>query len=247
MKAENGQRAGKQSVAAQLPASLSLSIVTEGTVVNPVWPPTARKRTHDRTDPPGTSRPRRDRGAPRTELSLVTRARGHGDRPAIIAGEGTFRYRDLLDASARVAECLLAGRDDLAEARVAFLTPPGFHYVAIQWGIWRAGGIAVPLAVSHPAAELEYVIRDAEAETVVVDAEFAAVSGTMKLPPWVRTGTSAHAMRTAPRSPLPAIAEGWRAMSVYTSGTTGKPKRLGRSQRTLAAQVTGHATGSQRG
>src|SRR5256885_13269922 len=39
---------------------------------------------------------------------------------------------------------LLAGRDDLAEARVAFLAPPGFHHVAIQWGIWRASGIAIP-------------------------------------------------------------------------------------------------------
>src|SRR5206468_507375 len=101
-----------------------------------------------------------DRGPPLSELPLVARARGHGDRPAIIAGVGTFTYRDLLDASARVAACLLAGRDDLAEARVAFLAPPGFHYVAIQWGIWRAGGIAIPLAVSHPPAELEYVIRD---------------------------------------------------------------------------------------
>ena len=33
----------------------------------------------------------------------------------------------------------------LQERPVAFLVPPGFHYVAVQWGIWRAGGIAVPL------------------------------------------------------------------------------------------------------
>src|SRR5256886_7430272 len=138
-----------------------------------------------------------DRAPPRSELPLVARARGHGDRPAIIAGAGTFTYRDLLDASARVAACLLAGRDDLAEARVAFLTPPGFHYVAIQWGIWRAGGIAVPLAVSHPPAELEYVIRDAEAETVVVHPNFAAVMQAVHLTPGVRTVTTDDTEGTA--------------------------------------------------
>ena len=168
----------------------------------------------------------------------MARARGHGDRPAIIAREGTFRYRDLLDASARVAECLLAGRDDLAEARVAFLTPPGFHYVAIQWGIWRAGGIAVPLAVSHPPAELEYVIRDAEAETVVVHPNFAAVLQAVHLTPGVRTVTTDDTEGTAPRSLLPGVAARRRAMIVYTSGTTGKPKGVVTTHANIAAQVT---------
>src|SRR3989475_4893361 len=104
--------------------------------------------------------------APRPELPLVARARAHADRTAIAAADGTFTYRELLDASAGVATCLLAGRADLAEARVAFLAPAGFRHVATQWGIWRAGGVAVPLAVSHPPPELEYVIRDAEAEIV---------------------------------------------------------------------------------
>src|SRR6266545_5525192 len=155
------------------------------------------------------------------ELALVARARDHGDRPAILATEGAFTYRELLDASARVAACLLAGRDDLAEARVAFLAPPGFHYVATQWGIWRAGGVAVPLAVSHPPPELGYVIRDAEAEIVVVHPELAR---TVSLPPGARAVTTQQAVGTAPRSPLPGVAEGRRALIVYTSGTTGKPK-----------------------
>jgi len=50
-----------------------------------------------------TQGPRSDRGPPLRDLPLVARARGHGDRPAIIAREGTFSYRELLDASARVA------------------------------------------------------------------------------------------------------------------------------------------------
>src|SRR5712692_5203784 len=85
-----------------------------------------------------------------SELPLIARARGHGDSgggaprreghgAAILTPEGVFSYRQLLDASARVAAGLLDGAADLHEQRVAFLTPPGFGYAAVQWGIWRAG------------------------------------------------------------------------------------------------------------
>ena len=87
-------------------------------------------------------------------IPLITRAEGFADRTAIIAVEGTFTYAQLLADSAAVASCLLDGAADLAEARVAFLTPPGYHYVATQWGVWRAGGVTVPLATSHPKPEL---------------------------------------------------------------------------------------------
>ncbi len=62
---------------------------------------------------------------------------------------------------------LLDGSNDLNEARIAFIVAPGFDYVSIQWGIWRAGGIAVPLCVKHPYASIKYVIEDTKAETVV--------------------------------------------------------------------------------
>ena len=91
---------------------------------------------------------------PTAELPIVARALSHANHTAIVAAEGTFTYRDLLEASSRVAACLLDGRADLDEARVAFFAPSGWHYVATQWGIWRAGGVAVPLATSHPPAEL---------------------------------------------------------------------------------------------
>src|SRR5436309_1466145 len=93
-----------------------------------------------------------------SSVPLIARAETHGERTAIIASEGVFSYRKLLDASERVASCLLDGAGDLAERRVAYLAPPGFSYAATQWGIWRAGGVAVPLCTSHPRPELEYGI-----------------------------------------------------------------------------------------
>lgn len=41
--------------------------------------------------------------------------------------------------------------------------------MAVQLGIWLAGGIAVPLAVSHPLRELEYILDDARPRALVTD------------------------------------------------------------------------------
>jgi malonyl-CoA/methylmalonyl-CoA synthetase len=87
-----------------------------------------------------------------------------------------FTYGDLAAMGARVAAGLLevsGGADDLREARVAFLVPPSFAHVAVQRGIWLAGGVAVPLAVSHPPAELEYVVRDSGASIVIASGRHA--------------------------------------------------------------------------
>ena len=88
----------------------------------------------------------------------------------MVDSQGSFTYNDLLDASARVATTLLAGRDDLHEERVAFLLTPGSSWVAVQWGIWRAGGIVVPLPLNSTKSELEYFIEDTGASTLVFDA-----------------------------------------------------------------------------
>ena len=173
---------------------------------------------------------------------LVARAHGHAERTAITAPEETFTYRDLLDASARVAACLLGPGDDLREARVAFLASPGFHYVATQWGIWRAGGVAVPLATSHPPPELEYVIRDADAAVVVADAELAPRLDAVPAASMVRRLRTVGALAAEPRSSLPDVPDDRRAMILYTSGTTGKPKGVVTTHGSLRAQVTSLVT-----
>jgi malonyl-CoA/methylmalonyl-CoA synthetase len=149
-----------------------------------------------------------------------------------------FSHYDLAEASGRVAGELTRDGADLAEARVAFLVPPSFAHVVVSRGIWQAGGVAVPLATSHPPAELEYVIRDADAAIVIgagrhrdaLEAIAAATGARFVYTPDL-LATDAAPMAVAP--PAPAR----RAMIVYTSGTTGKPKGAVTTHGNLTAQM----------
>jgi malonyl-CoA/methylmalonyl-CoA synthetase len=156
---------------------------------------------------------------------------------AIVEQEGSFSYRQLLDSSSKVASFLLGGSADLHERPVAFLAPPGFEYVAVQWGIWRAGGIAVPLSLFYPRPELEYVLDDTSPAAIISHPDFAG-----RLSPIARQRNSRFALSTDVfehmPGPLPSVAQSRRAMILYTSGTTGKPKGVVTTHDNIAAQIT---------
>ena len=95
-------------------------------------------------------------------IELFEQAASHEDADALWCGDRSHSYSEILASSAAVASALLDGADDLEEARIAFFIPAGFEYVAVQWGVWRAGGIAVPLNVSAAEPEIEHVLDDAE-------------------------------------------------------------------------------------
>jgi malonyl-CoA/methylmalonyl-CoA synthetase len=173
----------------------------------------------------------------RTDLPLIRQARAHGSQVGVI-DKNVHSYADLLDASARVAAALLQGRLDLHEARITFIIPPGFEYVAVQWGIWRAGGIAVPLALSHPPAEWAYVLDDTGAEAVVTASEYGEPLTPVASTRGVPIIDAADLLREAHPSQLPSVDPSRRAMIVYTSGTTGHPKGAVTTHDNIQAQVT---------
>ena len=168
---------------------------------------------------------------------LIERARAQGNRVALVDREGEVTYRELVELAERAAATLLDGAADLAEARVAFLVPSGRHYVITQWGIWLAGGIAVPLCVSHPRPELEYTVTDSDAAILVSHPEYHAVVSALASEHGRRWLGTDRLNATLPVS-LPRLGESRRAMILYTSGTTGKPKGVVTTHRTIQAQIT---------
>jgi malonyl-CoA/methylmalonyl-CoA synthetase len=139
---------------------------------------------------------------------------------------------------------LLEDRSDLGEARIAFMLPPGAGYVGVQWAIWRAGGIAVPLCPDHPAPELAHALAEAGTETVVCAPEYLD-----RLQPTVEThGARLITTEEAPPAveAAPAIKSGRvrieperRAMILFTSGTTSRPKGVVSTHVMIEAQVRG--------
>ncbi|MFZ6001921.1 MAG: acyl-CoA synthetase [Bacteroidota bacterium] len=157
-------------------------------------------------------------------------------RPAILSNGTSFTYGQLLDRSQALASLLLHHESDLHESCVAFMVSPGFDYVATQWAIWRAGGIAVPLCITYPPPSLAYVLENTGARIVVATREYHAILRPLIDITKIRFIILEEAS-TASTKTLPAIAPTRKAMILYTSGTTSLPKGVVTTHQNIEAQI----------
>lgn len=170
------------------------------------------------------------------ELPLIERAYRHLERIAFSCVHRSHSYGQLIARSETIATELLSGDGDLRESRVALLVKPGFEYGASQWAIWRAGGIAVPLCLAGTISEWEYVLTDSQSSVVVADVDHAKSIAPLCQKLGVRLIVVEEGNLDA-KCDLPLVDVNRRAMILYTSGTTNKPKGVVSTHANIQAQI----------
>ena len=150
-------------------------------------------------------------------------ARRLPDKTALIF-EGThFTYREMDKRSDGIAS-FLARRITAGETvGVAMRRSP--EWIAVVLGIWKAGGIYVPLDLDNPAKRLETIAEDCELSLAICDGHLNFRPGHAPVLYAGQIGESAYACQ---EKRMDGDAP---AYIIYTSGTTGTPKGVPVTQR----------------
>ncbi|BCJ50221.1 hypothetical protein Asp14428_16960 [Actinoplanes sp. NBRC 14428] len=139
--------------------------------------------------------------------------------PALVDGDATLTYGDLVRRADRLSRVLVAhgaGRDE----PVALCLPRGAELVVAVLGVLGAGAAFMPLATDDPPNRLSDMVRHAGATLVLTGDEHAATFRECGA-----TVVRTDAEDPGPSVPaLPGVAAGDLAYVLHTSGSTGTPK-----------------------
>jgi long-chain acyl-CoA synthetase len=165
---------------------------------------------------------------------LAESAVRHADRTAVVLGPTKVTYRELWHGARQYA-AVLRERGVQPGDRVALLLPNTPHFPLSYFGVLALGAVAVPVHALLKAEEIEYVLRDSGARTLICAApllgEGAKGAELAGVPVLAVMDSDTTVDRidelAAAASPIDTVVPrepGDTAVVLYTSGTTGKPK-----------------------
>ena len=125
----------------------------------------------------------------------------------------------------------------MKEERIAFFLPASLDYVTAMHGVWRAGGIAVPLNVASAVSELDHYLTCANVTRMVAGLQYHDSLRDLCNSLEIELLSVDNVLATTAKK-LPVIAPERRAMMLFTSGTTNKPKGVVSTHKTISAQIT---------
>ena len=89
------------------------------------------------------------------------------DKVALMEDTRSHTYSEVNERISLFAAGVLGEEEDLKEERIAFFLPASLDYVTAMHGVWRAGGIAVPLNVASAVSELDHYLTCANVTRMV--------------------------------------------------------------------------------
>jgi len=154
------------------------------------------------------------------------------DRPAVRDGMGELTYKELDHMSDYVAQKLTEngfGREKVA----GILCGRTKEYAVAYIGVMKAGGAYVPLDPEYPQSRIEYMLKDSEAENLLVIDRYRSLVGFYDQNVISLDDVAAKSKDFALSVELTAPKPENLAYMIYTSGSTGKPKGVMLEQRNL--------------
>jgi len=178
---------------------------------------------------------------------LQARAAQLGDRPAVKIADRSVGYSELVDIVdgliARLGSGGIHGR-----SKVAMILPNSAEFVASFFSLAAIGAIAVPLNPDFKDAELLYYLSEADIEHVLCapacEQRFtrlvSSLGRTVRVHPLDAGRPSGVAGKVRGRGGSPGIERpdpDEMLLYLYSSGSTGRAKRVMRSQRQCVAEA----------
>lgn len=100
-------------------------------------------------------------------------ARLFPERLAVVDGEAEYTFRELNDAAENFAHSLLKyGHHADRDLPVAVLMGNSYETLVNYFGVVKAGLIVMPINVAQAPADIQWLLNDSGAKTVVIDAPF---------------------------------------------------------------------------
>ena len=161
----------------------------------------------------------------------------NSDKIALIEGAMSHTYYQINERINLFAAGVLGEEEDLKEERIAFFLPASLDYVTAMHGVWRAGGIAVPLNVASAVSELDHYLTCANVTRMVAGLQYHDSLRDLCNSLEIELLSVDNVLATTAKK-LPVIAPERRAMMLFTSGTTNKPKGVVSTHKTISAQIT---------